>query len=141
VMRWCREGELADLWRTAGLREVRFGPLIVAAHYADFEDLWSPFPHGVAPSGAFCKALSEHDRSANTTARRCTTHTAATSASATNPSSSPPEHGAWPDAPPERHSRKSLRSRFRARVITSTTQTAALHRAASATAETAESMP
>jgi SAM-dependent methyltransferase len=64
VMRWCREGELADLWHAAGLREVRFGPLIVAAQYADFEDLWSPFPHGVAPSGAFCKALSDPDRAA-----------------------------------------------------------------------------
>jgi ubiquinone/menaquinone biosynthesis C-methylase UbiE len=64
VMRWCREGELAHLWHTAGLRDVRFGPLIVRATYADFEDLWSPFPQGVAPSGAFCQALSERDRAA-----------------------------------------------------------------------------
>jgi SAM-dependent methyltransferase len=63
VMRWCGEGELAELWREAGLAEVRFGPLVVSARYADFEDLWSPFPTGVAPSGAFCKSLDEERRS------------------------------------------------------------------------------
>jgi hypothetical protein len=64
VMRWCAEGELAELWRAAGLREVRFGSLVVSAAYADFEDLWSPLPTGVAPSGAFCKSLSEDRRAA-----------------------------------------------------------------------------
>jgi SAM-dependent methyltransferase len=64
VMRWCGEGELAELWREAGLAEVRFGPLVVSARYADFEDLWSPFPTGVAPSGAFCMSLDEKRRSA-----------------------------------------------------------------------------
>jgi SAM-dependent methyltransferase len=64
VMRWCREGELAELWREAGLGSVRFGPLVVTASYADFEDLWSPFPTGVAPSGAFCKSLEEKRRTA-----------------------------------------------------------------------------
>jgi hypothetical protein len=59
VMRWCGEGELAALWREAGLGDVRFGPLVVSARYADFEDLWPPFPAGVAPSGAFCKSLDE----------------------------------------------------------------------------------
>jgi SAM-dependent methyltransferase len=61
VMRWCGEGELAELWRAAGLADVRFGPLVVSAQYRDFEDLWSPFPTGVAPSGAFCASL-EADR-------------------------------------------------------------------------------
>lgn len=64
VMRWCAEGELAELWRAAGLRDVRFGPLVVSATYADFQDLWSPFPTGVAPSGAFCKSLDEDHRAA-----------------------------------------------------------------------------
>ena len=63
-MRWCAEGELAELWRAAGLRDVRFGPLVVSATYTDFEDLWSPFPTGVAPSGAFCKSLDEDQRAA-----------------------------------------------------------------------------
>jgi hypothetical protein len=62
-MRWCGEGELAELWRTLGLREVRFGELVVRANYAGFEDLWSPFSTGVAPSGAFCRSLDEDRRS------------------------------------------------------------------------------
>jgi hypothetical protein len=64
VMRWCGDGELAQLWRDAGLRDVRFGTLVVSASYTDFEDLWSPFPTGVAPSGAFCKSLDDERRSA-----------------------------------------------------------------------------
>jgi SAM-dependent methyltransferase len=64
VMRWCAEGELAELWRATGLDDVRFGPLVVSATYADFQDLWSPLPTGVAPSGAFCKSLDEDQRAA-----------------------------------------------------------------------------
>lgn len=59
VMRWCGEGELAELWRVAGLDSVRFGPLVVSANYTDFEDLWSPLPTGIGPAGAFCKSLDQ----------------------------------------------------------------------------------
>ncbi len=62
VMRWCRGGELAELWRAAGLGSVRFGSLVASANYADFEDLWSPLPTGVGPAGAFCKSLEEDRR-------------------------------------------------------------------------------
>ena len=64
VMLWCGDGDLAGLWRSVGLRDVRCGPLIVTASYADFEDLWSPFPTGVAPSGAFCNSLDDARRAA-----------------------------------------------------------------------------
>jgi SAM-dependent methyltransferase len=64
VMRWCGEDELAELWRRAGLRDVRFGSVVVRASYAGFDDLWSPLPTGVAPSGAFCKSLDEDRRAA-----------------------------------------------------------------------------
>jgi len=64
VMRWCADGELAELWRHAGLRDVRFGPLVVRAKYESFADLWSPLPTGVAPSGAFCQALDSDRRGA-----------------------------------------------------------------------------
>jgi SAM-dependent methyltransferase len=64
VMRCCGDGELAELWRLAGLRDVRFGSLVVSAGYADFEDLWAPLPTGIAPSGAFCVALDEEGRAA-----------------------------------------------------------------------------
>ncbi len=63
-MRWCADGELADLWGTVGLRDVHSGALVVSATYTDFEDLWSPLPTGVAPSGAFCKSLDEDRRAA-----------------------------------------------------------------------------
>jgi len=46
------------------LHDVRSGPLVVRATYADFEDLWSPFPTGLAPSGAFCAALDDDRRAA-----------------------------------------------------------------------------
>jgi SAM-dependent methyltransferase len=62
VMRWCAEGELAELWRAVGLRDVRFDALMVSARYTGFEDLWSPFLAGLAPSGAFVKSLSEERR-------------------------------------------------------------------------------
>jgi len=64
VMRWCGDGELGELWRAEGLHDVRFGSLVVHASYTDFGDLWSPFPTGVAPSGAFCKSLDEDHRAA-----------------------------------------------------------------------------
>lgn len=64
VMPWCGDGELTELWRAVGLREVRFGALRVSAAYAGFEDLWSPFLTGVAPSGAFCRSLDETRRAA-----------------------------------------------------------------------------
>ena len=64
VMRWCGEGELSELWQQAGLRDVRFGQLVVSAAYTGFEDLWSPLPTGVGPSGAFCKSLEGERRAA-----------------------------------------------------------------------------
>jgi SAM-dependent methyltransferase len=64
VMHWCGDGELAELWRDSGLCDVRFGALTVGAAYTDFEDLWSPFTTGIAPSGAFCKSLDEDQRAA-----------------------------------------------------------------------------
>jgi ubiquinone/menaquinone biosynthesis C-methylase UbiE len=62
VMRWCAEGELAELWRQAGLQDVRFAQIVVGAEYSDFEDLWAPLPAGVGPSGAFVKSLDEEQR-------------------------------------------------------------------------------
>ena len=64
VMRWCAEGELAELWHAAGLGSVRFGSVAATASYASFEDLWSPLPTGVGPAGAFCKSLDDADRAA-----------------------------------------------------------------------------
>jgi SAM-dependent methyltransferase len=57
VMRWCGEGELAGLWRAAGMTSVRSESFVVRASYTDFDDLWSPFPMGVGPAGALCISL------------------------------------------------------------------------------------
>jgi SAM-dependent methyltransferase len=62
VMPWCGDGDLARLWSAAGLGSVRFGSLVVTASYTDYDDLWSPFPTGVGPAGAFCKALGSDDQ-------------------------------------------------------------------------------
>jgi len=64
VMPWCREGDLAGLWRLSGLTGVRFGALAVSATYRSFDDLWAPLPTGVGPSGAFCQSLDEERRQA-----------------------------------------------------------------------------
>src|ERR671936_2962028 len=52
TMRYCSAGELAALWREVGLREIETRPLVVEAVYDGFDDYWSPFPTGIAPSGA-----------------------------------------------------------------------------------------
>ncbi len=56
-MKHCSEDELADLWREAGLDDVRTAELTARAEYRDFEELWEPLPTGIAPAGAFTKAL------------------------------------------------------------------------------------
>ena len=80
VMRWCGEGELGELWRAAGLRDVRSGTLTVSAAYAGFEDLGPP-PTGIAPSGRSAS------HSTSTAAPRSTMPTAAASGPATGRSS------------------------------------------------------
>jgi SAM-dependent methyltransferase len=64
TMRYCTPRELAGLWERAGLRDVETRPLVVEAQYADFEDYWSPFPSGIAPSGAYCASLDPEARAA-----------------------------------------------------------------------------
>ena len=61
-MPFCREGELGALFEETGLLHVRSAPLRVRARYAGFDDLWSPFPAGVAPSGEFAAALDDERR-------------------------------------------------------------------------------
>ncbi|CAN5476509.1 class I SAM-dependent methyltransferase [soil metagenome] len=76
AMRWCAEGELAELWHAAGLRNVHFGWLVVSATYTDLQDLRAPSPTGVAPSA---RSASRSTRSA---VARSTTPSAAGSGSA-----------------------------------------------------------
>jgi hypothetical protein len=64
TMRYCTPAELTALWEGAGLREVESRPLVVEAGYESFEDYWSPFPSGIAPSGAYCASLDDEARAA-----------------------------------------------------------------------------
>jgi hypothetical protein len=63
-MRFCTPDELRWLWARADLRDVETRALVVTAAYRDFDDYWSPFPMGIAPSGAYCASLDEAHRAA-----------------------------------------------------------------------------
>jgi SAM-dependent methyltransferase len=63
-MPYRREGELAGLFRDAGLEEVEDGAIVVAAEYESFEDLWEPYTAGVGPAGAYAVSLAPDRREA-----------------------------------------------------------------------------
>lgn len=56
------EGELGDLFRAAGLRQVRESVLTTEVPMASFEDWWAPFLLGSGPAGDYVAALSEQGR-------------------------------------------------------------------------------
>jgi hypothetical protein len=58
VMRYCGEGDLERLWQVCELSDIEGGALTVSAGYESFDDFWSPFPTGLAPSGSYCASLS-----------------------------------------------------------------------------------
>ena len=64
TMRNCSSAELRTLWEGAGLSNVTTGELVVTAGYQGFDDYWSPFPTGLAPSGAYCASLDDERREA-----------------------------------------------------------------------------
>lgn len=61
-MPYCREGELATLWETVGMTEVRGGSIVAHAEYDDFEDLVGPLAAGVGPVGVYYVSLSPDAR-------------------------------------------------------------------------------
>ena len=64
TMRFCREGELGELFERSGLAEVAAGELVAEAEYESFDDYWAPFPTGLAPSGAYCASLGPAEQEA-----------------------------------------------------------------------------
>jgi len=58
----CKPGELAALWRRAGLIEVKEAALTVTLHFASFEDYWQPFLLGQGPAGAYVASLANDRR-------------------------------------------------------------------------------
>jgi SAM-dependent methyltransferase len=63
-MPFCTPEELGGLWSASGLADVEVSPVVVAAGYDDFEDLWRPLELGVAPSGAYVASLPAEQRAA-----------------------------------------------------------------------------
>ena len=59
-----REGQLAELFGAAGLRDIRSTRLTVHVDYTDFEEWWEPFTLGVGPAGAYVASLDETGRAA-----------------------------------------------------------------------------
>jgi SAM-dependent methyltransferase len=57
-----REGELAELFRAAGLSVVEDTELSVSVEHASFEEWWEPYTLGVGPAGAFSRGLSDEER-------------------------------------------------------------------------------
>jgi SAM-dependent methyltransferase len=57
-----REGHLAELFATAGLRDVEASALTVRLEHQTFEDWWEPYTLGVGPAGAYVARLSDARR-------------------------------------------------------------------------------
>jgi ubiquinone/menaquinone biosynthesis C-methylase UbiE len=53
----CRSGELADLWKHAGLKNVQQQSLQIEMRFDSFEDYWHPFLLGQGPAGAYATGL------------------------------------------------------------------------------------
>jgi len=56
-MALCRAGELAELWKKAGLAQVEEHPLQVTLRFQSFADYWDPFLLGQGPAGAYVRQL------------------------------------------------------------------------------------
>jgi SAM-dependent methyltransferase len=57
-----REGHLAELFATAGLRDVEATALVARAVHPSFEEWWGPFTLGVGPAGAYVSRLDADRR-------------------------------------------------------------------------------
>jgi len=58
----CHPGELAALWRDAGLHDITDEALVIECLFSSFDDYWLPFLGGVGPSGQFVSTLQGDDR-------------------------------------------------------------------------------
>ena len=57
-----REGHLAELFASAGLREIEATTLTADREHATFDDWWEPFTRGVGPAGSHVAKLTEERR-------------------------------------------------------------------------------
>jgi SAM-dependent methyltransferase len=61
-MKLSRQGQLGDLWKKAGLTNVKEEPLVIDQAYSSFNDYWEPFTNGAGPGGAYVVSLSQGHR-------------------------------------------------------------------------------
>jgi SAM-dependent methyltransferase len=59
-----KHGEIAALWRRAGLREIAESVLEVRVAYRDFDDFWQPMRHAAGSLGTYVKSISDERRDA-----------------------------------------------------------------------------
>ena len=57
-----REGQLAELFEVAGLREIEEEALSVSLTHPSFEEWWEPFTLGVGPAGSYVASLGAEAR-------------------------------------------------------------------------------
>ena len=61
-MKLSRQGQLGNLWKKAGLVNVKEEPLVIDQAYSSFDDYWAPFTKGAGPGGAYVVSLPENRR-------------------------------------------------------------------------------
>jgi SAM-dependent methyltransferase len=59
-----KEGDLLELFRAAGLRDVRQTTIETTVEHPSFEEWWEPFTKGVGPAGAYVATLDAPRRAA-----------------------------------------------------------------------------
>lgn len=59
-----REGQLAELFDAAGVREITNGVISVDVEHATFDEWWEPYTLGVGPAGAHVAGLDSAQRAA-----------------------------------------------------------------------------
>jgi hypothetical protein len=53
------DGELTDLWKRLGLRDVKQAPLTIRMGFRDFADYWRPYASGQGSIGPYIAGLDE----------------------------------------------------------------------------------
>lgn len=64
VLRFGKEGEIADLYRAVGFRDVEETMLEVTSTYSGFDEFWAGFLAGIGPAGAYAVSLEPEAREA-----------------------------------------------------------------------------
>lgn len=64
VMRFGRQGEIAELFAAAGLEDLVETTLTVTSAYSGFDELWSGYLAGIGPAGSYCVSLDDDQRAA-----------------------------------------------------------------------------